>query len=378
MGAPESSASARLALFLPRLDDGGAERVMLQLGAGFAARGHDVDLVVAIPGGPLESHVSRTIRIVDLASRRSVAALPALTRYLRKRRPQALLSTLEHSNILAVWAGALARARTRIVLREASVLLPRDQMHGLRPHLQRALMRRVYPAASAIVAVSKSVERELIDGLGIAESHVRTIYNPVVEVDLDARARAPLDDDWYAPGAPPVILAVGRLAPAKDFPTLLRAFAAVRARRPTRLLILGEGKDRASLVSVARELAIEEHVRLPGYDRNPFRYMRRSPVFVLSSIYEGLPGALIQAMACGCRVVSTDCPGGSREILEASASPSSGLLVPPRDPPALAEAILTLLAEADKNPGRVEHHDERFGESASIDAYLVVLGARAG
>jgi glycosyltransferase involved in cell wall biosynthesis len=288
-----AASSTRLALLLPTLDDGGAERVMLQLCAGFAARGYDVDLVVAIPGGPLESQIPSAVRVVDLAASRTVGALPALVRYLRRERPVALLSTLEHSNILAVWAGWLSRTGIRVVLREASILFPRDQMRGMRPHVQRALMRAFYPGASAIVAVSKSVEQSLVEGLGTPPDLIRTIYNPVVTSDLDQKAEAPLDDPWFFAGAPPVVLGVGRLAPEKDFATLVRAFATVRAAREARLVILGEGKERAALEALTRELGVSADVRLPGYDHNPFRYMRRSPVFVLSSIFEGLPGALI-------------------------------------------------------------------------------------
>jgi glycosyltransferase involved in cell wall biosynthesis len=359
---------------LPTLDDGGAERVMLQLGAGFGARGHAVDLVLAIPGGPLESQIPAGLRVIDLGGRRTAAALPALVRYLRRERPAALLSTLEHSNILALAAGGLARTRARVVLREANVLLPRDQMHGLQPHLLRALMRGFYRWARAIVAVSKSVAASLIDGLGLPPGRIRTIYNPVVTPGLARQAAAPLDDPWFAPGAPPVVLGVGRLAPQKDFPTLLSAFAQVRARRLARLVILGEGPDRGALEAQARELGVQDDVRLPGYDHNPFRYMGRSAVFALSSIFEGLPGALIQAMACGCRVISTDCPGGSSEILEGG---TRGPLVPPRDPPALARGILALLDDADRHPARLVHDVGRFTEQAAVDQYLEVLGVRA-
>ncbi len=375
MTATRSSRSReRLALFLPTLDDGGAERVMLQLGACFADRGHVVDLVVAIPGGPMESRIPPAIRLVDLAARRTMFALPALVRYLRRERPAALLSTLEHSNILAVLAASLARTKARVVLREASVLLPADQMHGLRPYAQRALMRRFYRGADAIVTVSKSVEQDLIVGLGIPPAQIRTIYNPVVAPDLADKAAASLDDPWFQTDAPPVVLAVGRLASEKDFATLLRAFAEVRAQRSARLVILGEGKERAALEALARELRVDSDVRLPGYVDNPFCYMRRSAVFVLSSLFEGLPGALIQAMACGCRVISTDCPGGSREILELDASSARGALVPTQDPPRLARAILAFLDDADRGPRRVEHPVERFRERGAVDAYLDALG----
>ncbi len=363
--------SAPLALFLPTLDDGGAERVMLQLASAFSARGHAVDLVLGIPGGPLTSQIPAGPRVVDLAARRTTAALPAFVRYLRRERPRALLSTLEHANVLSVWAARLSLTGTRVVLREANVLLPRDQMHGLQPHLLRALMRGFYPLAAAIVAVSNSVEDSVADGLGLPRARIRTIYNPVVTPELAKKAAAPLDDPWFAPGAPPVIMGVGRLAPQKDFATLLRAFATVRAARPARLVILGEGEERAALEALARELRIDADVRLPGYDHNPFRYMQRATVFALSSIFEGLPGALIQAMACGCRVISTDCPGGSREILEGG---KLGPLVPPRDPPALARGLLALLDDAARTPARPAHPVDRFTEHAAVDAYLDVLG----
>jgi glycosyltransferase involved in cell wall biosynthesis len=373
MTDPDPPLQAPLALFLPTLDDGGAERVMLQLAASFGARGHSVDLVLAVAGGPLESQVPAGVRVMNLSARRTASALPALTRYLRRERPRALLSTLEHSNVIALAAGHLSLMPTRVVLREANVLLPRDQMHGLRPHLLRAFMLASYRSARAIVAVSKSVASSLVDGLGISSQRVRTIYNPVVTPDLAVKAAAPLDDPWFAAGAPPVVLGVGRLVPQKDFATLLSSFAEVRAQRPARLVILGEGNERGALEALAKRLGVQADVRLCGYDHNPFRYMSRSAVFVLSSIFEGLPGALIQAMACGCRVISTDCPGGSREVL---ADGASGPLVPMRDPKTLARGINTLLDEYDRRPTRLKHDVERFTERASVDQYLDVLGVR--
>jgi glycosyltransferase involved in cell wall biosynthesis len=239
----------------------------------------------------------------------------------------------------------------------------------------RLLMRRFYRSASAVVAVSKGVAASLIEGLGLPPALVRIIYNPIVTAEIATRAAEPLDDPWFAPGAPPVVLGVGRLAPAKDFPTLLRAFVRVRAERPARLVILGEGNQRGALEALVRDLGIGSDVRLPGFEPNPFRYMGRSAVFALSSIYEGLPGALIQAMACGCRVISTDCPVGPREVLEGGVL---GPLVPPRDPDALARGITGLLEEAARAPARIQHPLQRFTERAAVDDYLDVLGVRSG
>ena len=364
------SSNERLALFLPRLDDGGAERVMLQLAASFFARGRAVDLVVAVPGGPLDGQVPEGPRVVSLDASRSILALPALVRYLRRERPVALLSTLEHANVLAVGAGAFARTGVPIVLREANVLLPRAGL-GRQARLLRGLMRRAYRAADRIVAVSRSVATSLTEELGLEAGRIRTIPNPIVTAALYEKATAPLDDPWFASGAPPVVLGVGRLAPQKDFPTLLRAFAQVRAGREARLVILGEGPERRPLEALTRQLGVAADVKLPGYDHNPFRYMSRASVFALSSIYEGLPGALIQAMACGCRVISTDGPGGAREVLE---NGENGPLVPPRDPGALARGISALLDDARSGLPRVHHPVDRFSERTAVDAYLDLLG----
>jgi len=373
MAGNGAASRARIALFLPTLDDGGAEHVMLQLGVSFMARGHDVDLVVGVPDGPIVSKVPPQLRLVDLGASRTTKSLPALVRYLRRERPAALLSTLEHSNVLAVWASWLARGRTRVVLREAAVVPARNQLKGVRPHVLHALMRGFYRPAGAVVAVSHAVAKSLVEHLRLPAHQVHTIYNPIVTADLEGRAAAPLpvDDPWFAPGAPPVVLAVGRLAPAKDYPTLLRAFAKVRAQRPARLLILGEGSERPALEALIQELAIGADVRMPGFEQNPLRYMRRATVFALASVWEGLPGVLIQGMACGTRVIATDSPGGSREVLQDGAL---GPLVPMGDADALARGIVGLLADADKGPARVQYPLERFTERATVDDYLRVLG----
>src|SRR6185503_15942387 len=171
---------ARLALFLPTLDDGGAEHVMLNLGTSLSARGHAVDLVVGVPGGPLTPHVPAGLKVVDLGARRTTVALAPFVRYLRRERPTALLSTLEHANILSVWAGWFARTGVRVVIREASPVLPQSQIVGAKPRLQRALQRQFYPRANLVIAVSKGVAVGLTNELGVPADKIRTIYNPIV------------------------------------------------------------------------------------------------------------------------------------------------------------------------------------------------------
>jgi len=169
----------------------------------------------------------------------------------------------------------------------------------------------------------------------------------VVRAEVWEKAQAPLDHPWFRPGQPPLLLAVGRLQMQKDYPTLIRAFAQVRQSRRARLLILGEGKERLMLEALIKKLGLEEDVSLPGFVMNPYAYMARASLFVLSSRWEGLPTVLIEALCCGTPVVSTDCPSGPREILRDG---QYGQLVPVAQADALAKAIETTLADKAPNP----------------------------
>ena len=207
---------------------------------------------------------------------------------------------------------------------------------------------------------------------GVSPEKVRTIYNPVVTEDLAVQAQAPLAHPWFDVDASeriPVVLAAGRLTGQKDYPTLLRAFKEVRNQRPARLMILGEGQQRSALEALVKDLGIQEDVSLPGFVDNPFAYMARADLFVLSSAWEGLPGVLIQAMACGCPVVSTDCPSGPREILEGG---TYGPLVEVGDARGLAEAMLSTL-ESSVPPPQLKARASDFSVEAISDEYLAAL-----
>jgi glycosyltransferase involved in cell wall biosynthesis len=209
------------------------------------------------------------------------------------------------------------------------------------------LIRRFYPWANSIVAVSKGVADDLAQTAGLPRERIQVIYNPVVTPELREKAQTPLDHPWFKPGQPPVLLAVGRMSPQKDFPTLIRAFARVRQTRPAKLLILGEGKERPGLETLVRQLGLGQDVSLPGFVTNPYPYMARTSLFVLSSRWEGLPGVLIEALYCGAPIIATDCPSGPTEIL---ADGRYGQLVPVGDVTALARAIETTLVSKTPDP----------------------------
>jgi glycosyltransferase involved in cell wall biosynthesis len=208
----------------------------------------------------------------------------------------------------------------------------------------------------------------MVRTVGLSRTHVTTVYNPVVTPALLGQSAAELHDPWFAPSEPPVILGVGRLTRQKDFPTLIRAFARLRRARPARLLILGEGELRPALEELVADLELTDHVRMPGFTDNPFAYMRQSALFALSSAWEGLPTVLIEAMACGTPVVTTDCPSGPAEILEHG---KWGRLVPVGDAEALADAMLQTLNAP--TCADVAARAAEFNVASAVDAYLAVM-----
>ena len=378
---------------------GGAERVMLNLAAGLADRGHRIDLVMGRKVGHFLDEIPENVNIVDLDTRPAhysyakarkighivgllgigvfvpkaawiLQAVPALAEYLTSQRPTALLSALSYPNIVALLARRLSTVPTRVIVSQhnhlSTALAHAGKLHRIKI---AALARRLFPEAEGVVAVSNGVADNLAKVLGLPRARIATIYNPVCRPEISIQARASPNHAWFAPDDPPVILGAGKLKAQKDFDCLLRAFARIRAIRPVRLVILGEGPRRKALLSLARELGVAEDVALPGFVANPFAYLGRAAVFVLSSAWEGLPTVLIEALACGCPVVSTDCPSGPAEILDGG---RYGPLVPVGNDAALARAICDAL-DAPPRPELLHDRARFFSTDRAVEQYCRVL-----
>lgn len=360
--------SRHIAFYLPSLRGGGAERVMVTLANGFAALGHQVDLVVAKAEGPYLSDVGPGVRLVDFNQGRVITSFLPLVSYLRRERPDAMLSALSHANIIAILARQVARYPARLVASEHSA--PSLSMsRTARFRLLRFLMRSLYPKANAIVCVSEGMRKEIHQIFRLPLSKIHRIYNPLdVDRIRETKCRKLHSNDASGEKIP-LILAAGRLTRQKDYPNLLHAFAHLRAQRPARLAILGQGEDERRLKALAQKLAISDHVDFLGFQHNPFVWMKSCDVYVMSSRWEGLPGTLLEAMACGARVVSTDCKTGPDEILEGG---KWGRLVPVGDAKALAEAIAEALD--DPAPPDTATRVEAFRIERAVHAYAAVLG----
>jgi len=382
-GAP---AKARVAFFLAYPGGGGVERVLITIANEFARRGKDVDLVLRSAEGPSADLISSDVNVVDLKAFTRVSrnilvrlrlhmtnlrALFSLCGYIRSRRPRAIISPFFRENLLAILAKKLTGSDCRLVIRQAGTLgwLLSNACGSAHRIRLRWLTRCLYPRADAVIAVSQGVAEDLVRVVPVIGAKLRVIYNPV---DLDRIQRLSLEEPghpWFNGGSHQVVLGAGRLEIEKDFPTLVRAFARVRQTRPSKLVILGEGRERQKLEELVSALGLEKEVSLPGFAKNPFAYMSRAAVFVLSSTTEGFPNVLSEALASGCPVVSTDCPSGPREILEDG---KWGELVPVGDVDALAAATGRTLQNPPA-PNLLKQRAAFFSVDRAVGQYLDTL-----
>jgi glycosyltransferase involved in cell wall biosynthesis len=362
-------ARAAISFFLPNLCLGGAEKVTVHLANGLAARGYCVDMVLFTAEGEFLSELSPAIRLVDLKARRMVWAISRFAKYLRTERPAVVISALDYVNVGAILARRISRTFVPLVMTIHSTRsMAVHYKVGIREDFLRLLGQWCYRRSRNIICVSQGVADDLAETTGTERHRLRVVYNPVVSQRTLEMSRQPVDHPWLAPGAPPVILAVGRLTAVKDYPTLIRAFAAIRDQREMRLMILGEGEERPQLERLVAELGLADCVALPGYGANPYNYMARAAVFVLSSISEALPTALIEALAVGTPVVATDCKSGPKEILHGG---RYGALVPVGDVTALGGAIVATLQGARREvPAEVV---QPYTMDYAIDEYCRII-----
>ena len=406
-----SSDKLHIGFLLTSVNGAGAERTTLNLAAALIARGHRADLVIprfagdyqaAIPDGmrvwraripgtdrkllraiqrsgvQVEAMAVNPIGVarswlvlgqkgLDLPVRRRLrvyAYATMIARYVREARPHVLVSALPGADAAAVCAAELTDRAVPVVVTVRNV--PEDYYA---PEWLAA-SRTLYPRADAVVAVSRGVAESVRRSLAVDAKRVRTIYNPIPADSIRRLAQAEITHPWFVDGEPPVILSVGREAPSKDYPTLVEAFGLARREVNSRLVILGRlsASYRARLKSLARGLGVEGTLGFVDFDENPYRYMKRAELLALSSRSEGLPGVILEALACGTPVVSTDTPCGPREILG-----GWGDLPPVGDAPALARALVATLRGARPTAEALRARAADFSAEKAADAYVALF-----
>ena len=359
---------SRIALVLPDLAAGGAERVMLSLAHEFTAKGHEVDLVIFKAQGQLLGNVPSGVRLVDLQASDlglgklglALSAVRRLRKWIRAEKPDVLLSTVTGANIVALLAKAVARSSISVVVREA------QSVSNVASKFRTLGMRLLYPGAHAVIGVSRTVSAELVHVIRLSPTLVHEIPNPVDLEFLRNQSLFAVQHPWIDAPTGPLIVAVGRLVAAKDYPTLLRAFAHLPSKLRAKLIILGEGPERDHLESLALELKIQDHFQLAGFDANPWRWMARADLYVLSSKSEGNPNALLEALALGLPVVATSYD----ESITTFAAQRGIPLAPPGD----AEKLAKVMAQRVSTPATQSDPEGLPSIESVARQYLGVLG----
>lgn len=331
----------KIALFIPNLEGGGAERAFVNLANGFVHFGHHVDLILAQKQGVYFEDLSKDVNIYNLEANRFKYMIRPLIKYLKNFKPMVLISALERANLASVIARALSGINVKLILTEHCI--PSLYYKSCKKWIVQNFPKwggYFYRCSDKVVGVSHGVAKELTDVMNISKEKVTFIPNPVVTPQIFELSQCDPGHPWMQSSEIPVIVTVGRLVKQKDHETLLLSIYKILKQRKVRLVIVGEGEEKVRLKNLARSLEIEKAVDFVGFTNNPFAYMKRAAVFVLSSRFEGLGNVLIEAMALGTPIVSTDCKSGPAEIL---AHGRYGRLVPVGDPDALASAIIETL-----------------------------------
>lgn len=343
--------------FLPTLNGGGAERVTINILKGIDRNTFSQKLILGNKIGAYIKEVPPYVPVMDLHKKHVRYALLELGKLLRREEPDILFSALGHANLVALMSSFLARNATKVVVSiHTTPSRAALEKRSLKSKLVFRLEPVLYSRADKVVVVSKGVKNDVEECLGLKKEKIALIHNPIVDYKLIKLSHQRINHPWLNNPDISVIISVGRLSEAKDYSTLLKAFRVVRNKLPAKLVILGEGKARRFLENLAEKLNIESHLEMPGFIENPYKYVAKASVFVLSSTREGLPTVLVEAMACGVPVVSTDCPFGPKEIIEQGIN---GILVPVRNPKLLAEAILKVLRNKDLSTKLIKEEKKR-------------------
>jgi glycosyltransferase involved in cell wall biosynthesis len=362
---------SRIACFFSTSGHSGVDRAARNLIPSLARRGYTVDLLKVRRHGPdldpSKGEMPPGVHVVDLGSRHTYACLPALVDYLRRERPAVMLSDKDRVNRTALLARWLARVPTRLVLSSGTTISIDLASRGpLERWLQRNSMGRLYRFADQVIVTSAGVADDMAAYTGLARKLIRVVPRPIIPESVFTTAFDPPDHPWFSDHRKNLILGAGELCARKGFDILLRAFSMVRSTRPCRLVILGRGGAHDALLALARELGVAEDFALPGHVSNPYAFMAHADLFALTSRWEGLGFVLIEALAVGTPVVSTDCPSGPREVLQ---NGRYGPLVPVDDADALAASISRTL-DSPLSADTLREAARPYAIDAAADAYL--------
>ncbi len=335
----------RVCFVLPSLAGGGAERAAVHIINALDPVMWHRSMYLFHREGPFLEDVEAGVDLHNGASRSRLGRWLELRRYLRKTRPDLVMSFLSFFTVLS--AARLAHTRTKVIfnLQTPMTAFLSDEDYAWRRRWRRrvfsAVTRTGYKAADLIVATSRGVMDDLVRSFGVSSDKVRVVPNPVTLDTIREAATEPLPIEHASQWRRPTIVAAGRLADAKNYPLMIEAFALLRQRMPARLFILGRGEREGMIRDLIATHRLSDAVVLCGFQSNPWKYIGRGDVFLLTSRYEGFGNVLIEAMACGTPVVAT-ASSGTKDIVT---NGRDGVLVDAHTPAALSSALEHVLRD---------------------------------
>jgi glycosyltransferase involved in cell wall biosynthesis len=341
-----TNALREVVFFLPNLGGGGAEMNVVRVAQALPRHGFRATIAVSRGGGALERLVDPQTELRTLVTRQVksstlglIRTVTPLRQLLRERQPAILCPVMDVPAQVALLAVRGMKARPKVVISIQNSPRAKFIEHaGLAQKLQLPLIKRLYPVADHVVALSRGVAEEMRELVPAIGSKLSVIHNAGPEADDRAAARGTI----ARPDSGKLIVACGRLIEQKGYPYLLRAFAQLLETEDAHLWILGDGPDRQALQALAGSLSLDGRVRFLGFQNDPGKYMGAADVFVLSSLWEGFANVVVEAMSTGTAVVATDCPHGPGEIITHE---KNGLLVPPADAASLARGLRRMLQD---------------------------------
>jgi len=367
-----SQTPTHIALVLPSLSGGGAERVFVTLANEFKKNIQRVDLVVTSShNSKYLNEIDEDVNVIFFHKKRMLYGIIPLIKYFRKDSPDVVLCAIGHCIAVTYISLILSSQRktTKIFARiTESVSSKKHTRLTIRSFLMKKALKLIYNNVNGIICLTNDMAKELKEYYDL-KRHIEKIANPAITSKLlkDSYERIEKPLPWDTSAADGFILSAGRLTDQKDYSTLINAFVNVRKNKNINLVILGEGPKRGELQTLAEDLGVGEHIWLPGFLDNPFPYLRKASVFVLTSKWEGLPNILIQALACGTPVISSDCPTGPRDIL---ANGSFGKLVPIGDIREFSNSIDEVLSLGTHKTQVPQSHLSNYRSDVIADQYL--------